>query len=82
MFVYMRSDRDALDRQLHGATKRIRDELLVDQEPERQARHRDQWPLMWEALDELIHVVDRLYPRHAEQDRNLFDTHLTPVPGD
>jgi hypothetical protein len=39
--------------------RRIRDELAFHSGSECEAQFRGAWPLLWEALDELVQLVDR-----------------------
>jgi len=50
---------------------RIRDELRFFSSSACLARHRDEWPQLWEALDDLVALVDRADPRHPTA--RLFD---------
>lgn len=51
---------------------RIRDELRCFTSSACQARHRDEWPQLWEALDDLVALADRADPKHSTA--RLFDT--------
>lgn len=55
-----------------GLTKRLRGQLRLDRDPDRQQRHRAEWPGLWEAIDEIIEHVDRDFPPYGSKDRGLF----------
>jgi hypothetical protein len=41
---------------LDGAAGRVRSILRVHQDADLELRHRDEWPALWEAIDELVRV--------------------------
>jgi hypothetical protein len=45
-----------------GVSKRIRGEIWRDNVSDRQRRHREDWPELWRALDDLIELVDGEFP--------------------
>jgi hypothetical protein len=63
--------------QLEGVAKRIRGTLWRDAkpggDPERQARHRAEWPELWDALDRLVEIIDDMYPPFGRTSRGLFE---------
>jgi hypothetical protein len=64
-----RSDRERLRFVSYQAlTKRLRGKVWADNESERQQRHRAEWPELWQAIDEIIALVDEDYPPLGQPD--------------
>jgi hypothetical protein len=54
------------------AAKRLRDEIEFHGGSATEAELRDAWPLLWDAIDDLVRLVDQDHPRAGVSPR-LFD---------
>jgi hypothetical protein len=54
---------------LDGAAGRVRSVLRVNGDADLELRHRAEWPVLWEAIDELVRVQDK---RDERERRPLF----------
>lgn len=61
-----------------GIAQRLRGVLWTDSRSDRQARHREEWPELWSAIDDIVATIDKLDPPPPPPP--MFDGSFTRLP--
>jgi hypothetical protein len=61
-------------RRYQQTSNALRAETWYLADPTRQRRHRDEWPELWETIDNLVSLVDEDLPRLTPRTHPLFGT--------